>query len=215
MKMKHSILIIFILGIIIIPNYALDAQEKVEIQPNFYQKYPVVIDTTKLFYFPLLHEVKLFAITRWDAGCPDGQRDWWDDMGDAWYNELTSHWPYIQDGRFINGNMADSWFTDSDIVWWGNDHTYADEADVCMICLHGTDDPPSWMNGDIGRWNGLVRIDETGPGNCLSSQADMAFGDLDLEFLHLSSCHSLDDNQWFFEWASSFEGLHQVDGFHG
>lgn len=171
-------------------------------------------------------EAKLIAITTWDAGCPDGNRPLWDDMGLAWYNEITSvgfhfgswfggdwwwfgHGPdaYTRDGTYINGNIADSWFTDSDIVWWGNDHNYVDEADACMVCLHGND--PS------GRWEGSVRVNEAGPGNCRTWQGDMAFGDLDLEFLHLSSCHSLDDNQWFFEWLSSFDGLHQVDGFHG
>jgi len=171
-------------------------------------------------------EAKLFAITTWNAGCGGATRSAWDDMGLAWYNEITSvgfnfggwfgvdwwwfgHGPdaYTKDGTYINGNIADSWFTDSDIVWWGNDHNYVDEADACMICLHGGD--PS------GRWEGSVRVNEAGPGNCRTWQGDMAFGDLDLEFLHLSSCHSLDDNQWFFEWLSSFDGLHQVDGFHG
>jgi len=171
-------------------------------------------------------EAKLFAITTWNAGCGGEPRSAWDDMGLAWYNEITSvgfnfggwfwgdwwwfgHGPdaYTRDGTYINGNIADSWFTDSDIVWWGNDHNYVDEADACMICLHGGD--PS------GRWEGSVRVNEAGPGNCRTWQGDMAFGDLDLEFLHLSSCHSLDDNQWFFEWLSSFDGLHQVDGFHG
>jgi hypothetical protein len=36
-----------------------------------------------------------------------------------------------------------------------------------------------------------------------------------LKFLHLSSCNSLDDNQWSDRWWESFSGLHQVDGFHG
>lgn len=166
-------------------------------------------------------EAKLFAITRWDAGCGGSARSAWDDMGLAWYNEITrkgfylwGHWwfghgpnAYLKDGKYINGNIADSWFTDSDLVWWGNDKTFADEADACMICLHGSE--------NSGRWQGSVRIDEAGSGNCRTWQGDMAFGDSDLEFLHLSSCHSLDDNQWFFEWASSFDGLHQVDGFHG
>jgi hypothetical protein len=42
----------------------------------------------------------------------------------------------------------------------------------------------------------------------------MEFGDLDLEFLHLSSCYSMDQNDWT-DWASSFKGVHQIDGFHG
>lgn len=166
-------------------------------------------------------EAKLFAITTWNAGCSGSARSLWDDMGLAWYNEITrkgfyflgswwfGHGPdaYLKDGAYINGNIADSWFTDSDVVWWGNDKHYVDEADACMVCLHGGE--------NSGRWQGSVRVNESGPGNCRTWQGDMEFGDWDLEFLHLSSCHSLDDNQWFFEWTSSFDGLHQVDGFHG
>lgn len=209
MKINKISLLTFIIILLFSTLDNLIAQEQIKFNPYIYQNNLSRIDSTKLkLVFPFFLEAKLFAITKWDAGCPGGQRDWWDDMGDAWYNELTSNWPlYIKDGRYINGNIADSWFTDADIVWWGNDQTYVDEADVCMICLHG-DDIDS-------RWHGSVRINESGPGDCRTSQADMVFGDLDLEFLHLSSCHSLEDNQWFFEWASSFDGLHQVDGFHG
>lgn len=208
MKVKKIIPVSIILILLVFTQYDILAQEQLKIYPHSDRDYLTRIDSTKLVKLPIFLEVKLFAITRWNAGCGGSPRDWWDNMGDAWYNEITSNWPYyVKDGRYINGNIADSWFTDADVVWWGNDHSYVDDADVCMICLHGSD--------ISDRWNGSVRINESGPGDCSTSQADMIFGDLDLEFLHLSSCHSLDDNQWFFEWASSFGGLHQVDGFHG
>jgi hypothetical protein len=177
------------------------------LDPALLQRTYTVIDTAQMKLYALFNEVKLFAITHWTAGCAGSQRDWWDDMGEAWYDEITSDWRYIKDGKYVNGNIADSWFTDADVVYWGDDHNYVDEADVAMICLHGSD--------VSSRWQGSVRVDETGPGDCDASQEDMEFGDLDLEFLHLSSCNSCDDNQWFFNWAHSFEGLHQVDGFHG
>jgi hypothetical protein len=60
-----------------------------------------------------------------------------------------------------------------------------------------------------------MRVDESGDGNCKLRQDEMDLGDSDdLEFLVLSSCQSLDDNQWG-QWSKSFKGLHQLDGFHG
>jgi hypothetical protein len=42
----------------------------------------------------------------------------------------------------------------------------------------------------------------------------MEIGDSDLEFLHISSCFSMDDNMWA-NWERSMARAHQVDGFHG
>jgi hypothetical protein len=42
----------------------------------------------------------------------------------------------------------------------------------------------------------------------------MRIGNSDLEFLHLSSCNSMDANQWP-DWWRAFGRAHQVDGFHG
>lgn len=42
----------------------------------------------------------------------------------------------------------------------------------------------------------------------------MRIGNDGLKFLHFSSCHSMDDNQWS-TWQKAYEGAHQIDGFHG
>lgn len=146
----------------------------------------------------------------WNAGCAATNLSLWDDMGLAWYNEVTDtahSGAYTQDGQTIDGNIVDSLFTDTSAVNWGNDHNNIDIADAALIFMHGSE------NND--RWQGSVRVDEAGAGDCQTWQGDMRFGNTNLKFLHLSSCNSMDDNQWADRWWESFSGLHQVDGFHG
>jgi hypothetical protein len=160
----------------------------------------------------------VLVVTRWNSSCDADNRRRWDNMIDGWYDDITDDretpWghggnSWWKDGFYENGNIVDSDFTDSRIVAWGNDDCddCVDEGDAVMIGLHGS-------NGTGGRWNAHVRVDETGAGNCVSWQGHMLFGDYDLEFLHLSSCHSADFDVWS-EWGDSFDGLHQMDGFHG
>jgi hypothetical protein len=35
-------------------------------------------------------EAKMYAITVWNAGCSGSTRNTWDDMVDAWYDEITN-----------------------------------------------------------------------------------------------------------------------------
>jgi hypothetical protein len=165
-------------------------------------------------------EAKEYAITTWNASCGGSTRSNWDDMADAWYNEitdsgfsflglcLTGHCSdaYQRDGRLVDGNMVNSLFADSVAGSWGLDRIHLDEADVAMIALHGAE------SGDVYR--GSLRVDEAGTGDCVLRRDEMKLGNSDLEFLHLSSCQSMDDNQWK-SWWQAFSGLHQVDGFHG
>ncbi len=154
------------------------------------------------------------VVTRWDGGCTGDNRRRWDNMIDGWYDDITDAGrhgdrAWWKDGFYENGNIVDSDFTDPDVVAWGNDRAQdrVDEADVIMVGLHGSP-------GTGGRWDAAVRVDEPGAGNCKSWQNHMRLGDYDLEFLHLSSCHSMNQEVWA-EWHSSFQGLHQVNGFHG
>ncbi len=161
----------------------------------------------------LAQEAKVYAITRWDGGCGGSTRDWWDNMADAWYDEITDNgWTfwgwcitghcgkaYTRDGRQVNGNMVNSMFADQNVVTWGRDTNHLDEADAALIAWHGAE------TGNV--YLGSMRVDEAGGGDC-------RIGNSDLEFLHLSSCQSMDDNQWADRWRA-FRGAHQVDGFHG
>jgi hypothetical protein len=165
-------------------------------------------------------EAKVYAVTTWNAGCSGGTRDAWDDMADAWYDEVTDSgfslfgwclWghcdeAYSRDGRLVNGGMVNSMFADGSEVAFGNDSAHVDEADAALVAWHGAE------SGNV--YLGSMRVNELGSGDCTLRRDEMELGDWDLEFLHLSSCQSMDDNQWS-TWWQAFGGAHQVDGFHG
>lgn len=165
-------------------------------------------------------EAKMYAITTWNAGCGGGPRDSWDDMAEAWYDEITStgfevfgscffghcNDAFSRDGKQVNGNTVNSQFADDSIVDWGNDTSHMDEGDAVLVAWHGSE------SGDV--YLGSMRVNEPGGGNCSLRRDEMQIGDSDLEFLHLSSCQSMDDNQWA-NWWRAFGRVHQVNGFHG
>lgn len=165
-------------------------------------------------------EAKMYAVTTWNAGCSGSTRSSWDDMADAWYDDITNAgtniwgWcisghcsdAYSRDGRMVNGNMVNSYFADATRVSFGNDGPHLDDGDAVLVAMHGAD----VNNG----WSGSLRVDEAGSGDCKIRTAEMEIGDSDLEFLHLSSCHSMDDNMWG-NWEKSMAHAHQIDGFHG
>ncbi|HOV85242.1 MAG TPA: DUF6345 domain-containing protein [Syntrophobacteraceae bacterium] len=173
------------------------------------------------------YDAHLYAITQWTTTCSAGARDLWDDMGKAWYNEVTNSgfsffgwclWGHCDDyynaaRQWVDGAMSAAPFTDRTLFpAWGQDTSYVDIADAAMICTHGGDDG--------GYWRGKMRNTD-GNGDCyINANTELRVGDWDLEFLHLSSCHSLDDNMIpnayrVFSRAGSSRILHQLDGFHG
>ena len=165
-------------------------------------------------------EALVRVISKWDAGCDGSERSSWDNMVYAWYSDVVNPLPppwghggaaWVPDGFYHNGNIVDSDFTDTDLVSWGRDHwnDRPDDVDVCMIATHGAN-----ASGNR-RWCGLMRKNEPGSGNCWAWQGHMEFGDRDLEFLHISSCVSMDKEDWHPEWSDSFRGMHQVNAFHG
>lgn len=163
-------------------------------------------------------EAKMYAITTWDGGaCTGGTRDSWDNMALAWYDEITDTgtsvfgwcvWghcgdAYSRSGYRINGSIKDIYFTDVSIAANGEDHKRIDTADAALGAWHGSE------SGNV--YQGSMRV--TG-NDCKIKQTEMKLGNTDLEFLHLSSCQSMDDNQWS-TWWKALAGVHQVDGFHG
>ena len=152
-------------------------------------------------------EAKMYGVTVWNGGeCTGSTRDSWDDMVDAWYDVIGSSSWYHKKFRLSDGDIINSKFADATKVAWGRDTSFLDDADNAMLFWHGAE------SGDIYR--GTMRVNESGDGDCRVRQDEMDLGDRDLEFLALSSCQSMDDNQWK-EWWKSFKGLHQLDGFHG
>lgn len=163
-------------------------------------------------------EAVLMVVTRWNADCSASNVGAWDDMLDGWYDEISNDGrhgseAWNRESRQKNGEIVDSDFTDRDEVSWGNDYggNNPDDVDAVMIGMHG-----GHWSGTPGPWTGSVRVDEAVGGDCGANQSDIVLGDVDLEFLHLSSCHSLCDagEDWYY-WPASFDGLHQMNGFYG
>jgi len=164
------------------------------------------------------------VITEWDAGCSGNTRKGWDNMCDAWYDEIRNddsessggHGPRAWWGdSFISpGYIRDAQFCDVNQVSWGTDKVDdegADEPDALLVGMHG-----GHFTGTNERWNGSPYVGSSSgtTGDCDISQAHMHLGDYDLEFLHLSSCHSMCRKNWD-DWESTFGGVHQINGFHG
>jgi len=161
----------------------------------------------------------LKAINYWNSSCSGGNRPSWAYMVDGWYDDITNSWPWPwghssrawwKDGYYVDGSIVDSQFVDPSIQSWGRDYlddTGIDEPDAIIVALHG--------GISSGRWYGLVRVDEPGSGNCNAWQGHIEL-DYDLEFLHLSSCNSMNRPTWWSPgWSSSFKRVRQIDGFHG
>jgi len=164
----------------------------------------------------------VMVISVWDSDCSGSTRSNWDNMCDAWYDEIRDDgWPFghsdrawTGDGFYHNGPRVDSEFADCGDESWGDDcsNDHADEPDALMVGMHGSE------LGDSLQWSAKVMDDESGSGNCNAWQAHMDAGDLDAEFWHLSSCHSMDEDVWFGDdsWKQTMnDGVHQIDGFHG
>jgi len=163
-------------------------------------------------------ESNAFVITRWNGDCDANRVDDWDNMVRAWYNEISNNAAlpnghgaeaYAIGWLNVDNWIVDSQFCDPDIVAWGDDFNFTELPDAFMAGFHGGN------SSDDHRWLGSVKYDEPGGGNCVAYQGHMRLGDDDLEFLHLSSCFSMDREDWWNEWNSTFNGLHEVDGFHG
>ncbi|HPM23441.1 MAG TPA: DUF6345 domain-containing protein [Phycisphaerae bacterium] len=170
-------------------------------------------------------EALVRVVSRWDGNCEGSHRSSWDDMVVAWYNDITNPLPppwghgdrfWWRDGFYHGswsggaGYIRDSDFTDVNVVSWGRDHwnDRPDDVDACMVAFHGS-------SGSDGAWCGQMFSDEPGDGNCWTWQGHMEFGDIDLDFLHLSSCVSMDATDWHPNWSRSFKGVHQINGFEG
>jgi hypothetical protein len=137
-------------------------------------------------------EVKAFAISDFvpqaSGGCDGADRSSWDDMVDGWYEQMGDE-GHTRDGQFYNGAMTLQRFCDLDTFNAScQDHLFVDDADAAMIGTHGKDNGDHWTGTMRARWQGQCGLEAGG------SAIDMHVGDMDLEFLHLSSCFSADDD---------------------
>lgn len=164
-------------------------------------------------------EAQVLVVTKWDddnGRCDASDRSAWDNMLDAWYDEMSdnSHGSRAWDSDSFrkNDGVTEDDFADADAVSWGNDTGGGDldEGDAVMIGMHGGE------YSNTNDWYGVPYEDCSGTDcDCDVGQGYLRLGDSDLEFFHMSSCNSLDDEDWD-EWtATAFDGLHEIDGFAG
>src|SRR5690606_37900194 len=97
---------------------------------------------------------------------------------------------------------------DADLVAGATDTTGLNDADVAMICAHGTDQ-------DANGWRSSLEVSW---GTCTAARQHMSLGDADLEELFMSSCHSMDKDDtgvWNDGANPTANGVHGTHGFHG
>ncbi|MCK5726689.1 MAG: hypothetical protein KAH22_07695 [Thiotrichaceae bacterium] len=169
-------------------------------------------------------EAQMYVITDWVNECSANDVSHWDNMITLWYNEIDNHGWYHQGHQFINGDINSKLFCDPDTNIKGcNDAQHIDSADVAMLGFHGADLNNHWQ-GNLRRKNAntaqpcKINAAEKAGGK------EMMVGDWNMEFLHLSSPNSMDDDNipsthYLFSDPSDSQGnsrrLHQANGFHG
>jgi len=134
-------------------------------------------------------------------------------MVDEWYDEMGSR-GHIRDGQYTNGNMTIDRFCDPDHIGGCSDAAYLDEGDAVMIATHGSDSGDHWAGTMRWPYAGHCALDAGGTAH------DVHAGDVDLEFIHLSSCFSADDDNLGGirnALTDPVDGgfAHQWNGFHG
>jgi hypothetical protein len=136
-------------------------------------------------------EVKVFAIGDFvpgaSGGCGGGDRGHWPVMVDHWYDRMGAI-GHARDGQYTDGSITIRRFCDPDWIGGCQDHLYADEADATMIATHGADSGDHWVGTMRYPYAGHCGLDGGGTAH------DVHLGDVDLEFIHLSSCNSADDD---------------------
>jgi hypothetical protein len=162
-------------------------------------------------------EAKVFAIGDFvpsgSGGCGGNDISSWPGMVDEWYDEMGSK-GHQKDGQYTNGNMTIDRFCDPDWIGSCSDAAFLDEADAAMIATHGSDSGDHWAGTMRWPYAGHCALDAGG------SAHDMHVGDVDLEFIHLSSCFSADDDNLSGIRNAMNDPIdggfaHQWDGFHG
>lgn len=169
----------------------------------------------------LAMEAKVFAISDFvptaSGGCGGNDIGHWDNMVDEWYDQMGSE-GHTKDGQFTNGSMTIQRFCDPDWNSACRDDEFIDDADAAMIATHGSDSGDHWAGTMRFPWAGHCALDAGGTSD------DMWVGDWDLEFIHLSSCFSADDDNLNGIREAMFDPIdtpghgrraHQWDGFHG
>lgn len=175
---------------------------------------------------PVAMDVKLYAIGVFKPialiGCGGKNVSHWPAMVDNWYYAMAG-WGHNLTGRLVNSDQITiKRFCDPDWQAGCEDETRIDAANAAMIATHGND------GGD--HWQGIMRVSWKPPTlddpecrlDAGGSAENMNLGDTKLEFIHLSSCYSADDDNLAGIRKAMYDPnepnsghAHQWDGFHG
>jgi hypothetical protein len=167
-------------------------------------------------------EAGMYGTTDWTTACPANDLSHWDNMVDQWYNRIDDFGWYSQDYRWVDGSISNRPLCDPDKGSGCSDGVSLDDKDAVMVFGHGSDLGDHW---------GMVMRNTGCGGSCwiehpgaTDKSCAMYAGDLDAEFVHLSSCNSMDDDNLPETWRAFRDPidtpvngarLHQMDGFHG
>ncbi len=124
-----------------------------------------------------------------------------DDMAVGFYNRLADSYSWDKD---FNWGDDSAWERDfRDRSRGGDDHIWVDEVDFAYFASHGG----SWSNEYHGGFG--VAHDKY-----LFNSSEIRLGDLDLEWLAVDACESLNagNDAWFHMWDQTFQGLHLILG---
>lgn len=167
-----------------------------------------------------------FVVTEWNGTCGGTTQEAWEGLVNSWYLEITNQANHGSDAygegdQWLNGGIGNSQFADKSVVGsWGDDENYLEKGAAAMVAWHGEidlDTPEVYVGrmreSDVAKCASDQLSDQLKDDCCLRSE-EMSLGNHGLEFLHLSSCRSMDSAQWS-AWSGAYNGAHQIDGFHG
>jgi hypothetical protein len=139
-------------------------------------------------------------------------RSHWDESCDGLYNQLLNQ-GWTSRFHWTDWNAYETDFKNESLG--GHEDTYADSADIAMICTHGAGTYDSFWGKNLSSvYFGSTHDDQhLSPG-----EAYRAYGDKDLEWLAFDSCSVLSDggaspyfNRGY--WSTTMNGLHLLLGF--
>jgi Family of unknown function (DUF6345) len=148
----------------------------------------------------------------YDGQSCSGDRLYVTQLTNDWYAEMKEVNP-VYESEMVD--VAIKWFfADSDAVGWGKDDFFLEHFDIALIaskstCTIGANRHFSFF------------FNEDYENTCYLSPKDtMRLGDgsgADIEILQVVASHSMtvDDGVHARTWQPTFDGLHQVHGFHG
>ena len=140
--------------------------------------------------------------------------EYFDEMSKYWQNQMKSE-GWRKNKNYGNDNVWSSDFIEDELISGGKDHKYFDVSQAAVITTHG--------GADDHTWYGALRKDTDGFG-CYITSENMRLGEPaggiygknpgKLDFMHLVSCNSANENKRFNHWENAFQGIHFITGFN-